>query len=79
MSIFKDAAFKRGMAWAARRKELAAQRAFTPKHLALKENLIENALTARRTAKGPDDAHVARLLTDWLLIHEEMHKGERDG
>lgn len=76
MSIFNNAAFKRGMDWSERRKELKAQRAFTPKHLALKEGLLENALTARRTAKGPEDAHVKRLVTDWLLIHEELELGE---
>lgn len=72
MTIFNNPAFKRGMDWSERRKELKAQRAFTPKHLKLKENLLENALAARRTAKGPDDAHVKRLMTDWLLIREEL-------
>lgn len=75
MTLFKDPAFTRGQQWASRRQELKVQRAFTPQHLRLKEIMLENALTARHTATGPDDAHVKGLMIDWLLIHEEI--GER--
>lgn len=74
MTMFNNAAFKRGMDWAERRKQFKAQRAFTPKHLKLKEQLIEGGLTARRTATGPDDEHIGGLMTDWLLIREELDK-----
>jgi hypothetical protein len=76
VSSFNDPAFKRGQAWAARRQELKVQRKFTPIHLRLTENLLENALTARRTAKGPEDDYIKRLMTDWLLIHEEIAGGK---
>ncbi len=74
--MFNDPAFKRGMVWAARRQELTIQRAFTRKHLKLKEGLLEGGLVARRTGTGPDDDHIAGLMTDWLLIHEEMGDNE---
>lgn len=71
--IFKrNAAFQRGAGYAARRQELRAQRAFTPQQLRLKEMLLENALTARRTGTGPDDDHVARLMLDWQIIREAL-------
>ncbi len=74
--MFNNAAFKRGRAWAARRQELTIQRAFTRKQLKLKEMLLEGGLVARRTGTGPDDEHIAGLMTDWLLIHEELGTDE---
>lgn len=75
MTFFDSAAFKRGKAWAARRQELRIQRAFTRKHLTLTEQLLEGGLVARRTGTGPDEEHLAALMTDWLLIYEELGKG----
>lgn len=75
--MFDSAAFKRGKAWAARRQELRIQGAFTRTQFELKEMLLEGGLAARRTADGPDDEHIAGLMRDWLLIHEEL--GGHDG
>ena len=70
----RNGGFQRGADYAKRRQELTVQRAFTPQQLCLKEMLLENALTARRTGKGPDDDHVARLMLDWQIIREEVGK-----
>lgn len=67
-----NAAFQRGADYATRRQELRAQRAFNQYQLRLKEVLLENALTARRTGTGPDDAHIARLMLDWQIIRDEV-------
>ncbi len=64
--------FQRGVDYAKRRQELTAQRAFNHYQLRLKEVLLENALTARRTGTGPDDAHIARLMLDWQIINEAL-------
>ena len=66
-----NSGFQRGADYAKRRQELTAQRAFTSQQLRLKEMLLENALTARRTGTGPDDDHIARLMLDWQIIREE--------
>lgn len=68
----RNGGFQRGVDYARRRQELTTQRAFTPQQLRLKEMLLENALTARRTGKGPDDDQVARLMLDWQIINEAL-------
>ncbi len=70
----RNGGFQRGADYARRRQELTIQRAFTPQQLRLKEMLLENALTARRTGTGPDDGHVARLMLDWQIIRDEVGK-----
>ncbi len=76
MIFFDSAAFKRGKAWAARRQGLAIQRAFTRKHLTLTGQLLEGALMAQRKGAARDEEHIAALMTDWLLIHEELGDNE---
>ncbi len=70
--FMRNGGFQRGVDYAKRRQELTAQRALTPQQLRLKEMLLENALTARRTGTGPDDDHIARLMLDWQIISEEV-------
>jgi len=67
-----NSGFQRGADYATRRQELTIQRAFTPQFLRLKELLLENALTARRTGTGPDDDHIARLMLDWQIIRDDV-------
>lgn len=76
MSIFNDPAFKRGKAWAARRQELNARGMVTRKHLTFTEQLLEGALMAQRKGAARDEEHLAALMTDWLLIHEELGDDE---
>ena len=70
-------AFKRGFDRDQRRRQLKVQGAFTAQHLRLKEQLLEGALTARRTAKGPTDDHVESLMLDWSLIREALERGAK--
>lgn len=72
MSLFDRAAFNRGKQWADRRRELKAQRKMDRAHLARTEGYIAGCLARRNRGEDVDDALIARHMTDWLLIHEEV-------
>lgn len=72
MSLFDKTAFKRGAAWADRRRELKAQRLLTAKGRHLKETLLLGQLKSRAGGVDVPDELVAQMMTDWLIIHEAM-------
>ena len=69
----KPGAFKRGFDRGSRKHQLKVQGMVNRTQLALTESLLRGALEARKNGSDrPDGRNVARMMRDWLIIHEEL-------
>lgn len=69
----KPGGFKRGFDRGMRKHELKTRNMLTRQQLGITEGLIRAGLAARKGgSERPADKDMARMMRDWLIIHEEL-------